>query len=762
MASPTFAPAMATTTKTTNPDTAPSGLETAKKLGLLPDEFHRIEEILGRTPNFTELSIYSAMWSEHCSYKNSIKQLKTLPRTGPKLLAEAGQENAGLVDIGDGWACAFKIESHNHPSAIEPYQGAATGVGGINRDIFTMGARPIAQLNSLRFGDITSDARARWHMRGVVKGIGDYGNAFGVPVLGGEVYFDNCYSTNPLVNAMSVGIVRTDRVISATSHGVGNPVFIVGSATGKDGIHGASFASKDITETSMDDLPAVQVGDPFMEKLLLEASLELAGTDAIIGMQDMGAAGITCSTSEMSAKGGCGMDIQLDRVPTRQAGMRAWEILLSESQERMLVVVKKGREAEVKAIFDKWDLNCVEIGTVTQGDALRYFHGGELVAQVPAESLVLGGGAPVYEREQKEPAYIKENAKFRTDDVDEPDDLRRVAYDLLASPNIASKRWVSEQYDTMVRTNNMSTNAPSDAGLVLIKETGKGLAVTVDCNGRYVHADPYKGAMIAVSEAARNIACTGGEPCGVTNCLNFGNPYDPEVYWQFAQAIKGMGDACRAYGTPVTGGNVSFYNHTVTEQRNIPVFPTPTIGMVGIVPDISRRMSLDFKQKGDLIYLLGNSTDDIACSDYLTRIHKIERSPAPYFDLEEERRLHTMLLILIRKGVINAAHDISDGGLWTTLVEMAMPRGLGFDVITDSEIREDAFLFGEGQGRAVVAVNDEQETAFLDLMQASRVPCILLGHVTKGKISVDDAPFGTIDDVRKVYEEAVPKAMAQR
>jgi phosphoribosylformylglycinamidine synthase len=753
---------MATTTKTTNPDTAPSGLETAKKLGLLPDEFHRIEEILGRTPNFTELSIYSAMWSEHCSYKNSIKQLKTLPRTGPKLLAEAGQENAGLVDIGDGWACAFKIESHNHPSAIEPYQGAATGVGGINRDIFTMGARPIAQLNSLRFGDITSDARARWHMRGVVKGIGDYGNAFGVPVLGGEVYFDNCYSTNPLVNAMSVGIVRTDRVISATSHGVGNPVFIVGSATGKDGIHGASFASKDITETSMDDLPAVQVGDPFMEKLLLEASLELAGTDAIIGMQDMGAAGITCSTSEMSAKGGCGMDIQLDRVPTRQAGMRAWEILLSESQERMLVVVKKGREAEVKAIFDKWDLNCVEIGTVTQGDALRYFHGGELVAQVPAESLVLGGGAPVYEREQKEPAYIKENAKFRTDDVDEPDDLRRVAYDLLASPNIASKRWVSEQYDTMVRTNNMSTNAPSDAGLVLIKETGKGLAVTVDCNGRYVHADPYKGAMIAVSEAARNIACTGGEPCGVTNCLNFGNPYDPEVYWQFAQAIKGMGDACRAYDTPVTGGNVSFYNHTVTEQRNIPVFPTPTIGMVGIVPDISRRMSLDFKQKGDLIYLLGNSTDDIACSEYLTRIHKIERSPAPYFDIEEESRLHTMLLILIRKGVINAAHDISDGGLWTTLVEMAMPRGLGFDVITDSEIREDAFLFGEGQGRAVVAVNDEQETAFLDLMQASRVPCILLGHVTKGKISVDDAPFGTIDDVRKVYEEAVPKAMAQR
>jgi len=751
---------MATTT--VNPDTAPAGVDTAKKLGLLPEEFDKIKEILGRTPNFTELSIFSAMWSEHCSYKNSIKQLKTLPRSGPKLLAEAGQENAGLVDIGDGWACAFKIESHNHPSAIEPYQGAATGVGGINRDIFTMGARPIAQLNSLRFGDISTEARSRWHMRGVVKGIGDYGNAFGVPVLGGEVYFDPCYTTNPLVNAMSVGIVRTDRVISATSHGKGNPVFIVGSSTGKDGIHGASFASKDITETSMDDLPAVQVGDPFMEKLLLEASLELSMTDAIIGMQDMGAAGITCSTSEMSAKGEAGMDIHLDRVPTRQEGMRAWEILLSESQERMLVVVKKGREAEVKAIFDKWDLNCVEIGTVTDGGAVRFYMNGSLVADVPAESLVLGGGAPVYEREQREPAYIAENKKFTIADVPEPDDLRAVAYDLLASPNIASKRWVSEQYDSMVRTNNMSTNAPSDAGLVLVKETGKGLAVTVDCNGRYVHADPYMGAMIAVSEAARNIACTGGEPCGVTNCLNFGNPYDPEVYWQFAQVIKGMGDACRAFETPVTGGNVSFYNHTVTDNRNIPVFPTPTIGMVGILPDVTKRMSLDFKAKGDLVFLIGKCVEDIASSEYLVRHHKIDRSPAPYFELEEERRLHTMMLMLIRQGMINAAHDISDGGLWTTLVEMGLPRGLGFDIVTDSEIRPDAFLFGEGQGRVVVTVNEDTENEFLDLMRASRVPFILLGHVTKGKLVVDDEPFGFIEDVRKVYEEAIPKIMSEQ
>ncbi len=749
-------------TLTTNPDLAPAGVDTAKKLGLLPEEFEKIKGILGRAPNFTELSIYSAMWSEHCSYKNSIKQLKTLPRSGPKLLAEAGQENAGLVDIGDGWACAFKIESHNHPSAIEPYQGAATGVGGINRDIFTMGARPIAQLNSLRFGDISKEARSRWHMRGVVKGIGDYGNAFGVPVLGGEVYFDECYTGNPLVNAMSVGIVRTDRVISATSHGKGNPVFIVGSSTGKDGIHGASFASKDITETSMDDLPAVQVGDPFMEKLLLEASLELAQTDTIIGMQDMGAAGITCSTSEMSAKGESGMDIHLDRVPTRQKGMRAWEILLSESQERMLVVVKKGREKEVEEIFAKWDLNCVEIGTVTEGNTLRYFMQGELVAEVPGESLVLGGGAPVYEREVREPAYIKENQKFSINDVTEPDDLKSVAIDLLASPNIASKRWVSEQYDSMVRTNNMSTNAPSDAGLVLIKETGKGLSVTVDCNGRYVHADPYKGAMIAVAEAARNIACTGGEPCGVTNCLNFGNPYDPEVYWQFTQVIKGMGDACRAFETPVTGGNVSFYNQTVSDKSTVPVFPTPTIGMVGVLPDITKRMSLDFKAKGDLIFLLGHSTEDIASSEYLVRHHRIQRSPAPYFDLDDERRLHTMLLMLIRKGWINAAHDVSDGGLWTALVEMALPRGLGFDIVTDSEIRPDAFLFGEGQGRALVTLNEDTEAEFLDLMRASRVPFILLGHVTKGKLVVDDEPFGFIEDARKIYEGAIPDLMNER
>lgn len=738
-------------------------LETAKKLGLREEEFERIKEILGRAPNFTELGIYSAMWSEHCSYKNSITLLKTLPRKGPRVLAEAGQENAGLIDIGDGWACAFKIESHNHPSAIEPYQGAATGVGGINRDIFTMGARPIAQLNSLRFGDIANTASSRWHMRGVVKGIGDYGNAFGVPVLGGEVYFDSCYTTNPLVNAMSVGIVRTDKVISATSHGVGNPVYIVGSATGKDGIHGASFASKDITGSSVDDLPAVQVGDPFMEKLLLEASLELADTDAIIGMQDMGAAGITCSTSEMSEKGGCGMDINLDLVPLRQAGMQPWEILLSESQERMLVVVKKGREKEVEAIFGKWDLHCVPIGSVTQGNELRFFWHGDLVAHVPADSLVLGGGAPVYTREQKEPASFKENNKFRTDMVPVPENLEQVAFELLASPNIASKRWVSEQYDTMVRTLNMGTNAPSDAGLVLLRETGgkKGLAVTVDCNARYVNADPYTGTMIAVCEAARNIVCSGAEPAGVTNCLNFGNPYDPEVYWQFAQAIKGMSEACTELKTPVTGGNVSFYNQSLIDGREEAVFPTPTIGMVGVLEDVEKRMTLAFQAKGHLIFLIGKVTDDIASSEYLVKHHNVHSSPAPYFNLKEEHVVHVVVSHLIKRGLITAAHDVSDGGLWTTLVEMAMPNELGFDVVTDSEVRPDAFLFGEGQGRVVVTLTEDQEEGFLDLMRMSKVPFILLGHITKGKLMVDDEPFGFIQDAKAIYEGAIPAIMEE-
>jgi phosphoribosylformylglycinamidine synthase len=729
-------------------------LEQAIDLGLRADEFEHVKQILGRTPNFTETAVYSVMWSEHCSYKNSILWLKTLPKDGPHMLVKAGEENAGLVDIGDGLGCVFKIESHNHPSALEPYQGAATGVGGINRDIFTMGARPIAQLNSLRFGNI-EEARTKWLVKGVTKGIGDYGNAFGIPIVGGEVFFDESYNTNPLVNAFSAGIIDTKKIISATAKGPGNPVFIVGSATGKDGIAGAAFASKDITEESANDLPSVQVGDPFMEKLLLEATMELAQTDAIVGMQDMGAAGITCSTCEMSAAGNVGMEIFLDRVPTRQENMLPYEILLSESQERMLVVVQKGKEQIVKDIFDKWDLHAEEIGHVTDTGRIRYYMNGELVGDVPAESLVLGGGAPQYKREYTEPAYYQEFKKFDISQVAEPQDLKAVADAMLGLPNIASKRWVYEQYDSMVGTRNMTTNRPSDAGVVNIKGTNKALAMTVDCNSRYVNADPEVGTMIAVSEAARNITCAGGNPSAITNCLNFGNPYNPESYWQFVGAIKGMSAACLKFETPVTGGNVSFYNQTVMNGKEVPVFPTPTIGMIGIVPDKEKVMTLDFKQKGDLIFLIGDYTEDISSSEYLATYHGVKASPAPYFDLEKEFQMQQAVKGLITEGLVNAVHDISDGGLYVSLIEMSMSRGLGFDIVSDADIRLDAFLFGEGQGRVVVSVTEEQEEAFVEYMVATGVNMTLLGHVTKGKLQIDEQHYGFITEAKAIYDNAL-------
>lgn len=733
-------------------------VETAKDLGLLPEEFDRIKEILGRTPNFTELSIFSVMWSEHCSYKNSIKWLKTLPRDGSRMLAKAGEENAGVVDLGDGIGCAFKIESHNHPSALEPYQGAATGVGGINRDIFTMGARPIAQLNSLRFGSLELD-RTKWLVKGVVKGIGDYGNAFGIPTVGGELFFDECYNVNPLVNAMSAGILKAGDMVSATSYGVGNPVYIVGSATGKDGIHGAAFASKDITEDSVNDLPAVQVGDPFQEKLLLEASLEVIKTGAVVGMQDMGAAGIICSNSEMSAKGEHGMVIWLDKVPTRQENMKPFEILLSESQERMLIVVHKGREADVQAVFDKWDLNCVQIGEVTDTKRLEYFMNGEKVADVPADDLVLGGGAPVYEREYREPAYYQEYQKFNINDVAVPQDLVAVAEHLISHPNIASKRWVTDQYDSMVGTANMTTNRPSDAAIVAVKGTNKAIALTVDCNSRYVNADPQKGCAIAVAEAARNITCSGGEPVAITNCLNFGNPYVPEVFWQFVSAIKGMGEACRKFETPVTGGNVSFYNQSSDEG---PVFPTPTIGMLGVLDDIDTVMTADLKQPGDLIYLVGESQNDIASSQYLASYHKIQASPAPYFDLDKEYDMQQVIKELIRSKAIQSAHDVADGGLYIALLEAAMPLGLGFEISTDADIRKDAFLFGEAQGRVVVSVSPEEQERFTEIMATSNVEYTLLGSVTgDGNLTVDEELYGNVTDIKLVYDNVLHVALGE-
>ena len=733
-------------------------VETAKELGLLPEEFDKICEVLGRTPNFTELSVYSVMWSEHCSYKNSIVWLKTLPKEGPHMLAKAGEENAGLVDIGEGLACAFKIESHNHPSAVEPYQGAATGVGGINRDIFTMGARPIAQLNSLRFGDPTT-ARTKWLVKGVVKGIGNYGNSFGIPTVGGEVYFDKCYEQNPLVNAFSAGIVEVGQQISAKAKGVGNAVYIVGSSTGRDGIHGAAFASKDLSEDSANDIPSVQVGDPFQEKLLLEATMELAKTGAVMGMQDMGAAGITCSTSEMSAGGGVGMDIDLDKVPTRQDGMEPWEILLSESQERMLVVVDKGREADVEAIFEKWDIHCEAIGVVTEGPYVRYFWHGEKLAEIPAESLVLGGGAPIYYRETREPAYYSEYQNFDMDLVPCPEDLQSVAMELAGLPNIASKRWVYEQYDSMVGTKNRSTNEASDAAVVNVKGSKRAIAMTVDCNSRYVHADPEVGTMIAVAENARNIVCSGGVPSAITNCLNFGNPYNPEVYWQFVGAIKGMGKACEKFATPVTGGNVSFYNQTQIGNRIEPVFPTPTIAMIGLVEDTKHVTTIPFKAKGDLIYMLGTSRDDISSSQYVVHHHGIEASPVPFFSLEEEYANQEQLKELIRKGVIASAHDVSEGGLFITLLESAMQGGLGFDITTDVEIRPDAYLFGESQSRIVVSVTPENEESFIDLMMLNGVEFDLLGHVTKGSIRVDDEDWGMVSDYAKPYQNALGEVL---
>ena len=731
-------------------------VKTAEQLRITAEEFELIQQKLGRTPNFTELCSFSAMWSEHCSYKNSIKWLKTLPRDGKKMLVKAGEENAGLMDIGDGYGVVFKIESHNHPSAIEPFQGAATGVGGINRDIFTMGARPIASLNSLRFGNL-KEAKTQHLLAGVVHGIGHYGNCFGVPTVGGEVYFEDCYHTNPLVNAMSVGILKNGETISATAEGKGNPVFFVGSATGKDGIGGASFASADITADSAEDLPAVQVGDPFQEKKLLEACLEVIQTGALVGMQDMGAAGIICSTSEMSAKGNSGMRIDLDKVPTRQKGMKAWELLLSESQERMLMVVEKGKESSVLEVFKKWDLPCSEIGEVTDDGTLHFYLNGFLEASLPAYELVLGGGAPQYERPYKEPAYFEKIKAFNPDTIAVPENLKAIAEQLIQVPNIASKRWVYVQYDSMVGAGNASTNAPSDAAIVLAKPTNKALALTTDCNSRYVFADPYKGAMIAVAEAARNIVCSGGQPLGVTNCLNFGNPYDPEVYYQFVYAIKGMAEACIKFDTPVTGGNVSFYN----QGPDGPVYPTPTIGMVGLLETVDDKMTMDFKQEFDEIYLVGTPRNDINSSEYLHKIHGVEFSPAPYFNLDEEFEVQHEIKKMIHKKLVSSAHDLSEGGLFVSLIESCFNRNLGFDVSGAIEgIRADAFWFGEAQGRVVVSVSKENRNDFNMLLEKMEMTVTYLGTVTDGTIKINGEDWGNVAAWKHKYDNAIANLLA--
>lgn len=731
-------------------------LELAIEHGLNEEEFEMIKTFLGRTPTFSELGVYSVMWSEHCSYKNSILEIKKLPSSGPQLLVDAGEENAGLVDIGGGLACAFKIESHNHPSAIEPYQGAATGVGGIHRDIFTMGARPIASLNSLRFGSM-DQPRVRYLLDGVVRGISDYGNSFGVPVVGGEVVFDEAYEGNPLVNAMSVGIVKVGETASAIAKGIGNPVIIVGASTGRDGIHGATFASEEISEESEAKRPSVQVGDPFTEKLLLEASLEVLKTGAVVGMQDMGAAGIACSSSEMAAKGGEGMRLDLDKVPMREDGMTAYELLLSESQERMLVVAEKGREQDVIDVYEKWDLNAVVIGEVVEGKNVTYLKDGEVKAEIPASSLVLGGGAPQYEREAIRPVYLDDVQNFDLKSVQHSKNHNETLKKLLGSPNIASKRWVHEQYDTMVRTNTVNAPGASDSGVIRIKGTNKGLAMKTDCNGRYVYLNPRRGGQIAVAEAARNVVCSGARPMAITNCLNFGNPYKPEVYWTFREAVGGMGDACRVLNTPVTGGNVSLYN----ENPNGAIFPTPVVGMLGIVEDIENHvMTPGFKEKHDIVYYIGAERKGLGGSEYLKTIHGLTTGNAPELDLDYELKLQQTLLKAIQEGRVNAAHDVSDGGIAVTLAEMSIFSGLGANLsVKNLNGSYTDVLYSEAQSGVVVTVPQEDARALERYFDKNEMYYNELGSVGGSKLIIDEFIEQSVSDLKEIYESVIPTAM---
>ncbi|MBK8945322.1 MAG: phosphoribosylformylglycinamidine synthase subunit PurL [Ignavibacteriae bacterium] len=730
--------------------------ELAKEHGLTEEEFKKICEKLGRTPNYTELGIFSVMWSEHCSYKNSIALLKTLPRSGKKLLVGAGEENAGLVDIGDGQAIAFKIESHNHPSAVEPYQGAATGVGGILRDIFTMGARPIAALNSLRFGKLTNP-RTKFLFEGVVKGIADYGNCFGVPTVGGEVYFDEVYQGNPLVNAMAVGIVDTHKTVSAVAKGENNPVMIVGSATGRDGIHGATFASEEISEKSEAKRPSVQVGDPFTEKLLLEATLEIIKKNLVVGIQDMGAAGISCSTSEMSEKGKSGMIIDLNKVPLREKTMTAYEIMLSESQERMLVVAKKGCEDEVKKIFDKWDLNCEIIGVVTDEEKLDVSYHSEKKANIPPFELALGGGVPVYYRETKKPKYIDEVQNYDLTNLPKPENLQETFIKVFSSPNIASKKWVYQQYDYMVRTNTV-VGPGCDSAVIRIKDTKKAIAMQTDCNGKYVYLNPKNGAKIAVAESARNIVCSGGNPLAITNCLNFGNPYDPEIYWTFKESIDGMGEACRFFDTPVTGGNVSFYN----ESPETTVYPTPVIGMIGLINDVDKIMTSYFKNSGDKIYVLGEDFEEIGGSEFLSVIHGIVKGNSPNINLESEKNLHKTVLELIDKKIINSAHDVSDGGIISALAECCIinnPKLIGAEVKIPIKNREDFTLFSESQSRIIVSVNPNFENKFLEIVKESKLHFESLGITTEKDFVVNSNINISLEKLVDLYFESIPRLM---
>ena len=730
----------------------------AREHGLSDDEFNRILEILGREPNYVELGIFSVMWSEHCSYKSSIKMLKTLPREGGRLLVEAGEENAGLVDLGDGLATAFKIESHNHPSAVEPYEGAATGVGGIMRDVFTMGARPIASMNSLRFGSLER-ARNRYLLDHVVEGIADYGNCLGIPTVGGEVVIEDSYSGNCLVNAMSLGIVETKYVSSAIAKGVGNPVYIVGSTTGRDGIHGATFASVELTEETESKRSNVQVGDPFTEKLLMEASLELCKKLWLVGIQDMGAAGITCSCSEMSAKGESGIKIDLDKVPLREDSMNAYEIMLSESQERMLVVIEQGFDKELNAIFEKWELDCTRIGEVTDTGMLEVYHRGNKVAEIPSEELVLGGGAPQYDMPVREPAYFSEINNFTIDAIQEEKDYNKTLLTLLSTPNITSKQFVFRQYDSTVRSNTVQ--GPGGAAAVIrLKGTQKGLAMSTDCNGRYVYLNPRMGGQIAVVESARNVVCSGGEPLAITNCLNFGNPQDPEIYWQFKEAVTGIGEACRALNTPVTGGNVSFYNET----GDTAVYPTPVIGMVGLLENINQSTTIEFKGAGDFIVTLGALNGCLGGSEYLRTIHGKIQGPIPHLNLELEMGIQELCLEAIKKGIIKSAHDLSDGGLAVNISESIVhsKQGLGARLDVVRKLQNNELLFGECQSVIVVTLEESALYELILLAQKLDMHTQTIGRVTDtNSLVINDQINISRIKMENAYFNSLEKIMTQ-
>jgi phosphoribosylformylglycinamidine synthase subunit PurL len=732
--------------------------------GLSGEEYALILQILGREPTFTELGVFSAMWSEHCGYKNSRPLLRRLPTKAPWVLQGPG-ENAGVIDVGDGLAVAFKIESHNHPSAVEPYQGAATGVGGILRDVFTMGARPIAVLNSLRFGELDGPnaARVRYLFAGVVKGIGDYGNCVGIPTVGGEVYFDEAYEGNPLVNAMAIGLMKREELITAVAEGVGNPIMAVGAKTGRDGIHGATFASAELSEEAEAKRPMVQVGDPFKEKLLLEASLELIRSGFIVGIQDMGAAGLVSSSTEMAARGGTGVDLEITRVPVRERGMSPYEILLSETQERMLVVARAGHEEDVRAILGKWDLDAETIGVVTDTGRYVVRENGQVVVDIPGEPLV--NECPTYTRVGKESPHIAELRRWNASALrprPEESDPAWTLGRLLDSPTIASKRWVYEQYDTTVRTNTV-VGPGSDAAVLRLRSTDRAIAATVDCNGRYVYLNPYRGGQIAVAEAARNLVCSGALPRGVTDNLNFGNPLKPEVYHQMSEALRGIAEACELFETPVTGGNVSLYN----ENPRGAIYPTPTIGMIGVVESLEHVTTAAFRQAGDLIVLLGRNTAELGGSEYLKVIHGQVRGDAPAVDLPAERALQLALLEAIQVGLVRSAHDCAEGGLAVALVESAVAdaaRPLGVEASLTDDLPTPALLFGEAQGRVVVSCAPADADRLGELMQRRGVAAGWIGHVGEPfgafRISTPAAVLeAAVADLANIYYDAIPRRM---